>query len=385
MLYEPMCESMAAVSEAGSIILDATGQWVVLYDAGLRIQHANAAALRVLHRCYEDVVGKRWEDLGLPADVMRPLLENARNTFADGKTRTGELCWHLDTRERWFAYRLERVEIEGVHHVVSSKHETTESRLLARDMENYASVAAHDLRGPLLSIAMRAQLLRKQLDNSGLARQVDAIANTTRRLSGLVEDLLQYSKEGNIAPDLQPHDPVASIDHALEMLAPSLLAHRATIVVDVDAQVTADSGQLTRVWQNLIQNSVRYRSEEDLILEFSATQTDEWVRLRVQDNGIGFPPGTEDEAFRPFARLHGERSDGGAGLGLSVCARIVDAHGGAMRVVPRKAGACVEVTLHRANDATAPRTPGIGTRRPPVELGSGEGRHSSLASPGDRS
>lgn len=341
---------------ASNDVLDATSQWVVVYSPDMRIQHANRAALQILGRRAEDVVGRSWQELGLPERVMGPLEDQARTTFEDGVPRSGTLELHLPEETRWLDYHLERVETPGgARFVVSSKIETTQVRRMARDMEEFASVVAHDFKGPLITMSYRAEhaleeMERGTFDADEVRAHLGAIERSAARLHDLADILLEHARAGHIQPELGPHDPRESLEEASAVLGPRLVHTGAEVQVDIDKKhrVTADPELLTQVWQNLLQNSVRYRGDDPPRIEVSSRIEGDHVALIVQDHGLGIPTDRREELFKPFQTL-GRDSGGGSGIGLAFSRRVVEAQHGTLEEEPSDDGARFVIRLPRAD------------------------------------
>ncbi len=319
-------------------VLDATAQWVVVYDQDLRILHANTAALEALQRPLEQLVGRTWQEIGLPAQVMGELMSLAAKTLEDGARRSCELQLGTGDGRRWFACHLARlVDASGAKTIVSSKIEVTDLRRVTEELERYASVIAHDFRSPLAGIAMQSELLLERHDDDALKM----IHDVATHLLGLAETLLGKARAGSLQPAMQDTPVEQTIQPALTALAAQL--EQAGAHVDVDAAHVAhvDGELMGQVWQNLMENTLRYTPQPRITIRSHAH--DGGVRVVYSDNGPGIPEDKIPDVFQPYARLG--RTDGsGVGLGLSLCRRIVEACGGRIRCVPSN-GARFELDL----------------------------------------
>jgi signal transduction histidine kinase len=198
------------------------------------------------------------------------------------------------------------------------------------ELEQFASITSHDLQAPLVTISMYADLLERkhgsQLDGS--RDLLDGIRHSTRQAREQIRDLLEFSRAGRGAPDLEPVPVEEVVSHALEALAGPIEHAGARVVVKPLPTVMADRSNLYRVFQNLIGNAVKFVGDEapDVIVS-ARREGREWV-FSVRDNGIGMDPEHRERVFGPFQRLHGEEEYPGTGIGLAVCQRIVAQHGG---------------------------------------------------------
>ena len=198
-----------------------------------------------------------------------------------------------------------------------------------RELEDYASVTSHDLQGPLVTIGMYAGLLAKRLEGDeesrALAQHIQAGAE---RMRALTRDLLAYARLEREPSASEPVDLDEVLREALDSLAGPLRDRDAEIVVEDLPAVTGDAGRLRQVFQNLLANAIKFTDGGRPRVEVSAGTENGMVRVRVRDNGIGFAPGQAEMIFRPFQRLHSADRYEGTGIGLAVCQKIVEQHGG---------------------------------------------------------
>jgi PAS domain S-box-containing protein len=200
-----------------------------------------------------------------------------------------------------------------------------------KELEQFAYVASHDLQEPLRMISSYTQLLAQryegQLDEKA-KKYIDYAVDGAIRMQRLINDLLTYSRVGTRGNPLEPTDSHAVLGEALRNLAATIEENRAIIVNDDLPTVRADALQLTQVFQNLIANAIKFRSEDLPRVHVSARDKGrEWV-FSVADNGIGIDPQYAERLFVIFQRLHTRDEYPGTGIGLAVCRRIVERHGG---------------------------------------------------------
>lgn len=199
------------------------------------------------------------------------------------------------------------------------------------DLQRFAYVASHDLQEPLRMVKSYLQLLSRryegQLDDTAdefIAFAVDG----AERMQRLIDGLLTYSRVQTKGRAFGLTDCEAALDDALKDLELAVEDSGAAITRDALPHVTADRAQLTQLLQNLIGNAIKFRGEVPPEIDVSARRDDgEWV-FSVRDKGIGVPAERADEVFTMFRRLHGTAEYPGAGIGLAVCRRIVERHGG---------------------------------------------------------
>jgi light-regulated signal transduction histidine kinase (bacteriophytochrome) len=215
------------------------------------------------------------------------------------------------------------------------EHKRLESEELARanmELEDFAYGLAHDLREPLRTISMYSEILvnDKKLDEHGREELAQFIINGVRRMSALLEGLHALAIRAFDAP-LQPVDLWPVVAEAVENLGAAISSSEAMITVDPLPRVQGDPKHLLRVFQNLLLNAIKYRSEAPPQIHVTAQRLGpDWI-IRVRDNGIGIAKEYHDRVFRLLQRLHGPET-AGAGIGLAICKKVIEAHGGTIWV-----------------------------------------------------
>jgi signal transduction histidine kinase len=197
------------------------------------------------------------------------------------------------------------------------------------ELQQFAYAASHDLQEPLRTIASFTQLLERRYSKDKDASDYTAlIVEGVNRMNVLIRDLLQYSRLGSAAElKRRPVELVNALQWALLNLDHSIREHKATVTQDALPEVIADESQMVQLFQNLIGNSLKYRTELPPLIHVNVEEEeDDWV-ISVRDNGIGIEPEFKDKVFGVFKRLHG-REVPGTGIGLAICRKIVENHGG---------------------------------------------------------
>jgi PAS domain S-box-containing protein len=200
------------------------------------------------------------------------------------------------------------------------------------DLEQFAYVASHDLQEPLRMVASYTQLLarryRDQLDDDAQEFIGYAVDGVTR-MQSLISDLLAYSRVGSRDGEVAPVDADALLGRILDRtLAAAIEESGATVTHDPLPTVTGDAVQLGQVLQNLVANALKFRGDEPPRVHVGAEREgDEWV-ISVRDNGIGISPEYAQRIFVIFQRLHSRGEYAGTGIGLAICKKIVERHGG---------------------------------------------------------
>jgi len=199
------------------------------------------------------------------------------------------------------------------------------------ELEEFAYVASHDLQEPLRGIAGLTQLLQRryqgQLD-SRADEYITHIVDGTQRMQTLINDLLAYSRIGRRGEAIQPTEAGVALKAALKNLNAAILEVDATITNESLPTVKADATQLNQLFQNLIGNAIKFRSERSPQIHIGVTDAGNFWQFSVCDNGIGIEPQYFERIFLVFQRLHTRREYKGTGIGLAICKKIIERHGG---------------------------------------------------------
>ncbi|BED88264.1 MULTISPECIES: sensor histidine kinase [unclassified Pseudoalteromonas] len=211
-----------------------------------------------------------------------------------------------------------------------------------RELEEFAFVASHDLQEPLRKIQAFSDRLETMFKDELGEKGIDYIGrmkNAAQRMSNLINDLLEFSRVTTRGKDFDDTDLKGVVNDILSDLEVAIKESNAQVEVGELPVIQADKSQMQQLFLNLLSNAVKFRKPgvEPHIsityehkIEFSAEHNDniDWQVVTIKDNGIGFSQEYADKIFVPFQRLHGRSEYKGTGIGLSVCRRIVERHGG---------------------------------------------------------
>jgi light-regulated signal transduction histidine kinase (bacteriophytochrome) len=199
------------------------------------------------------------------------------------------------------------------------------------ELQQFAYVASHDLQEPLRMISSYLQLLERRYKGELGQDADDFIAfavDGAKRMQGLINDILQLSRLGTQEKSLQTTDCESILKQALTNLRASIEDCCAQVTRDPLPMTKADPTQLVQLFQNLLGNAIKFCGGKDPRIHISAQpKGNEWL-LSVGDNGIGIDPQYSDRIFGIFQRLHGRGEYSGTGIGLAICRKIVEGHGG---------------------------------------------------------
>ncbi len=220
-------------------------------------------------------------------------------------------------------------ELERVNSALKNRaEELTRSNA---ELEKFTYVAYHDLQEPLRMVSSYTQLLARryqgQLDTDAddfIGFAVDGAV----RMQQLINDLLAYSRVGTLGKELAPTPADAAVQRAMVNLRTAIEESGAAVTRDLLPTVMADAGQMVELFQNLIGNAIKYRSDEPPRVHVSAVRDGAGWHFAVRDNGIGIDPQYAERVFEIFQRLHTRAQYPGTGIGLAICRKIVERHGG---------------------------------------------------------
>ena len=212
------------------------------------------------------------------------------------------------------------------------------------ELDQFASVASHDLQEPLRTLSGFAQLLqRRQVEQLDTEAQefIGYILDCAMRMQDLINDLLAYSRIGRVELRPETVDTTELVEEVAWSLASTIDDAGAEVATHSLPCVQADRRQLEQLFQNLISNAVKFRSHDRPKIDVSAVQSGEGWKFSVSDDGIGIDPSRAERVFNVFERFDGRDRHGGTGMGLAICHRIVERHGGRIWVEPRPGGGSV--------------------------------------------
>lgn len=206
------------------------------------------------------------------------------------------------------------------------------------DLERFAYVASHDLQEPLRMVASYTQLLARRYKGKLDADADDFIGfavDGANRMQHLIQDLLSYSRLTTRGKTLELTETRMACENAVKNLQQAIKDSDAAVVVEDLPAVLGDATHLAQLFQNLIGNAIKYRGDRAPEIRVAATAKEaDWI-FTVKDNGIGIEPQYFERIFQMFQRLHTRKEYSGTGIGLAICRKIVERHGGSIWVESR--------------------------------------------------
>jgi PAS domain S-box-containing protein len=204
------------------------------------------------------------------------------------------------------------------------------------ELQQFAYIASHDLQEPLRMVASYTALLARRYKGKLDSDADDFIAfavDGASRMQLLIRDLLAYSRVGSKGKELVDTSSAEALQHAIQNLRGAIEGSAALVTHDALPSVMADEMQLTQLFQNLVGNAIKYRRAGVPRVHITAVPNDanKWM-FSVQDNGLGIEPQFFEKIFGVFQRLHKREEFDGTGIGLAICKKIVERHGGTISV-----------------------------------------------------
>lgn len=334
--------SLALVHERAraQAILDCIGEGVMVVDDQELVDYLNPAGGRLLQwnsgqaiglpliRVFRtgDVVwkvgGQLHEAVLLRPDGSEVAVEYVVNDILEGDEVTGRVMAVRDVSERAEA-------------AAALARKTQELERSNAELQRFAYIASHDLQEPLRTVISFTQILKKrysaQLGAEG-SELIDFAVDGARRMSMLIRDLLEFSRVQTQAGERRPVDTDVLMAQVATALSGLIEQTGAMIFQNPLPVVLADETQIHRLFQNLIGNGIKFRGARRPEIRVSARCDGSFWVFSVSDNGIGIEPQYFDRIFVIFQRLHTREEYDGTGIGLAICKRIVEAHGGRMWV-----------------------------------------------------
>jgi light-regulated signal transduction histidine kinase (bacteriophytochrome) len=270
------------------------------------------------------------------------------NTIRSGNEWKGELYNKKKNGEFFWEYvSISPIKNESgtITHYVAVKEDITEEKQTARnleealievkrsnkELEQFAYTASHDLQEPIRMIRSYAQLLeiknKEDFSKDG-QEYINYITEGAARMQQLVNDLLKYSRVSTTGKIFENVDCSAVLKDVLEDLKFLIDEENAVLEIGNMPVVRGDKTQLRQLFQNLIQNAIKFKCEKKPEIKIGSEKKEKYWLFSVKDNGIGIDPKFHERIFTIFQRLHSREKYQGTGVGLAICKKIIERHGG---------------------------------------------------------
>ena len=297
-----------------------------------------------------------WYAQGIPVSrIGTPAWEKDARTFSDKHIELirADSRVNQQLKKRESASRLSRELSEAVEHlrIESAERRQAEAELTKTMLENkryirqleqknkeldeFTYIASHDLQEPLRKLTAFSKLLVSDLDvelNDNAQKDIHFIMDAAQRMETLIRDLLELSRTGRGGARLEPVSMTQCLDE-VESLLKAKLDERGAVLIRAELpEVRGDRTLLSLVFQNLIQNALKFNDKEYPKIEVTCAQRNGATVFGVKDNGIGIAPEYTRQIFQPFKRLHGRNDYPGSGIGLAIVKKIIDHHNGSVWV-----------------------------------------------------
>jgi PAS domain S-box-containing protein len=326
-------------------IFENTGAATMIIEEDTSVSLVNTEFEKLTGYLQRDVEGKSWIELVSKDDVGRMMeYHNLRSIYPDLPPKNYEFRFLRRNGEVGDAY-ITIANIPGTSQRIASIVDMTsrkeaekelykvneELKRSNEELKQFAYVASHDLQEPLRMIASFLNLLKKrhpgELDSES-HEFIDFAVDGAKRMQEMINDLLIYSRLTTNDKKFEDVNCENILDQVLLNLKVSIEENGAVITHDPLPIVAGDYSQFIQLFQNLVSNAIKYRSQQTPRIHISAEKKEkEWLFL-VQDNGIGIDSKFSDRIFMIFQRLHSREVCPGTGIGLSICRKIVERHGG---------------------------------------------------------
>lgn len=339
-------------------VMESSTNAIYTMDMEGRFTTANTRTCEITGYPLEELLGRTWANMVREADL--PDLLTAFVSTVEGRepiTNREIVLQQKQGTEVVITFSIAPLRRDGVifgvvgaaEDITARKHADAERQLRAeelarsnQELEQFAYVASHDLQEPLRTVTGFTQLLSRRYKGK-LDPEADEfigyITDGVSRMKSLIEDLLAYSRVQRTQAAISAVALDGVLATALANLHAAISTAGATVTHDPLPALTIDGRQFTQLFQNLIANAIKFRSEAAPVVHVSALQQDQHWLFSVRDNGIGISAESASRVFDLFQRLHAREQYEGNGIGLTICKKIVELHGGRIWVQPLAEGA----------------------------------------------
>ncbi|EMI52169.1 sensor histidine kinase [Rhodopirellula sallentina] len=274
-----------------------------------------------------------FENIFLIITIRQSIDDMALNARNQATLETTNTRIELEVQRRTRELRNALAEIEQTSNQLADANKTLEEQ--NHELDQFTYIASHDLQEPVRKLVSFSRLLEQDIDcelNEDAQRDLEFIVDAANRMRNLVQALLELSRVGRAAMKHDPVDLGECVDDAINALQLAIEESDAVVSRDDLPVVVGDRVMLTQLYQNLISNALKFVKEQTPVVHLTCYMGEGQVLLGVRDNGIGMKSEYAERIFQPFQRLHNRGEYEGTGIGLSICKRTVQRHGGEISV-----------------------------------------------------
>lgn len=314
-------------------ILDGAFDGIITLDKDHRIESFNPAASQIFGYRADEILGCGIEQI-IPG--LLPTEDVEKSDILE-RLRVGEgiilqaAGLHRNHREFVAEVALKSMQAGDELKIVAMVRDISERKAMEQDLKDFVYVVSHDLQSPLHTVLSFAKRLRKategKLDDKG-EKSIGYVIGGAERMVDLIRDLAEYSRIETRGRVLEPTRLGDHVEAALENLRSGIEESRAELIVEDMPVVLGDSTQLIQLVQNLVANALKFCSDSQPKVRLAAQSMGDLWKISVEDNGIGIREEFQQRIFQVFQRLHTQDEYPGTGIGLSLCKKIVERHGG---------------------------------------------------------
>lgn len=329
-------------------VIESSPDYIVIADKNRKIIYLNKAAKKL--KGIDKLKNNKYSLTDFNSESYKDIILNEaipyaiENGYWQGSTKTCNsenveidlsqiLTAHKDSKNNLTFYSTIMRDITKLKEIEKDLEKRTEDfRRVNEELKQFAYTASHDLQEPLRMISSYTKLLAKRykdkLDENA-NDYIDFAVDGALRMQKLIDSLLYYSRIGNLNKKFKEIDLNESVENAKFNLSLLINESKAKITSDELPKVIADSSQLNQLFQNLISNALKYKYPDvDTEIHISYKSKKDMYIISIKDNGIGIEQKDHERIFQVFQRLHAKNEYSGTGMGLAICKKIVEYHGG---------------------------------------------------------
>ncbi|WP_044253772.1 sensor histidine kinase [Rhodopirellula sp. SWK7] len=311
-----------------------------------------------------------FEDVFLFVTIQQSIVDMRRNASNQARLESTNTRIESEVQRRTHELRDALREIEQASAQLAEVNKALEEQ--NKELDQFTYIASHDLQEPVRKLVSFSRLLEQDIDgelNEDAQRDLEFIVDAAKRMRSLVQALLELSRVGRAAMKNEPVDLNECVDDAINALQLRVEETGAEITREELPTVIGDQVMLTQLYQNLISNALKFIEDKNPRIQLTMRSDAGQCLLGVRDNGIGMKPEYAERIFQPFQRLHNRGEYEGTGIGLSICKKTVQRHGGEIWVQSEKdQGAHFQFSLRECFETHSGATPEEKLNASPVAM-----------------